>query len=86
MKDEKNELVNFGIPIRYNDETTKTIDEVRRCIKELNKWLENELSISKFFQKWANDLQRIFPNLNFDIYVSHCVKRYKRKIDSWSAR
>lgn len=87
MKDDKNELINFGIPIRYNDETTKIIDEVRRCIKELNKWLENELSISTPFHKWTDDLQRIFPNLNLNVCddMKQCVKLYKNTNASWCA-
>lgn len=75
IRDKTEGLINFGIPVRFNDQTTHTIKKVRRCIHELNKWMEKEFSGTKHFKKWKDDLKRIFPNLN--VFVSHSIKRKK---------
>lgn len=61
---ESNNLINFGVPIRYNEETTTTINAVRRCIDELNKWMEEEINRTSNLPKWEKELRQIFPNLN----------------------
>lgn len=69
IKDGNETLVNFGIPIRFNEETTNTINAVRRCIKELNKWMEIELTQSEHLKRWEEELRVMFPNLSKeDVY------------------
>lgn len=65
-KDENENLVNFGIPIRYNEETTTTINAVRRCMDELDKWMEIEITRSANLSKWEQELHLMFPNLKED--------------------
>lgn len=76
-KDDNDEFINFGIPVRFNEKTVKSINTVRRCIKELNKWMETELAGSCRLQKWADDLMRIFPNLNI-VSGSQSVKQFRK--------
>lgn len=78
MKNENDALINFGIPVRFNDKTTKTANALRRCIKELQKWMETELNRSDHFRKWADDLQRIFPNLCIGA-TSQSVQLYEKE-------
>lgn len=65
-KDENNNLINFGIPIRYNEETTITVNAVRRCISQLNKCMEIEITRTANFGKWEQELRQMFPNLHDD--------------------
>lgn len=65
-RDENDELINFGVPIRYNEETTKAINAVRRSIDELNRCMEVELTRSANLMKWEQELRRMFPNINDD--------------------
>lgn len=74
IKGEKDALVNFGIPIRFTEETTNTVNGVRQCIIELNKWIENELLDSDHLRQWSNELIKIFPNLNLGVEECQSVK------------
>lgn len=75
-RDEESGLVNFGIPVRFNNETSKSIKSVRRCIQELNQWMESELARSKDLSNWAFALQQIFPNLKITS-MDQSLKLYK---------
>lgn len=61
-----NGLINFGIPIRYNEMTTTTINAVRRCMDELDKWMDTEVQRYENLSKWKDELCRMFPNLRAD--------------------
>lgn len=70
-RDENNDLINFGVPVRYNEETTTKVYAIRRCLEELKKWMEEEVARTDHLTKWEQELLQLFPNTNaFDVMLT----------------